>query len=405
MNKYEALKHYFDYDSYRNNQEEIIDSLIEGNDTIAILATGGGKSLCFQIPALLSDGITLVITPLISLMQNQVYELKKRKIKAEYITSEMDGFLLNDIIKRLENGEIKLLYISPERLENGRYYAIFKKLNISYIVLDEAHCISIWGNDFRPSYQSIKNLINNLNPRPTIAAFTATANKKVISDIEEILDMKDTNIFKSGFDRPNLYYAVYSVKNKMDFIIKKLLSNKDKIILIYTLTKKEAELVYNKLKKLGFEVGLYHGGLDAKVKEECQDYFMREKYKIIVATNAFGMGINKPNIRIVINYSLPLSLEDLSQQSGRCSRDGQNGECILLFDPADIKTCEYFIKETKCDSKELKKNLIKNKYSQLKSVIDYATKKKCLHHFMLDYFGQMSKNKCFMCNNCIKRRR
>ncbi len=404
MDKYEALIHYFGYEKFRFNQEEIIESIISKNDTIAILATGGGKSICFQIPALIDDGITLVITPLISLMHNQVEELKKKKIKAEYITSEMEIYEIIDIEKRLSNGEIKLLYISPERIENERYCAIFSTLKISYIVVDEAHCISVWGNDFRPSYKQIKTLISRLNYRPTIAAFTATANRKVINDIELILDMKNVNIFKSGFDRPNLFYAVYHPKNKMNFLIKKLLSNDGKIFIIYTVTRKEAETIYEKLKKIKFNVGLYHGGLDAKVKDDCLRKFMNEDYKIIVATNAFGMGINKPNIRFVINYSLPLSLEDLSQQSGRCSRDGDYGECILLFDENDIKTCEYFIKETKAP-KELRCELIKNKYHQLKTVIDYATTKKCLHHVMLEYFNEMSKTKCFMCSNCQKKRK
>lgn len=404
MDKYEALNKFFGYERFRNSQEEIIDSLLDGNDTIAILATGGGKSICFQIPALITCGITLVITPLISLMQNQVEELKGRKIAAEYITSEMEFLDLKRVVKRLENNEIKLLYISPERLENERYRAIFSNLNISYIIIDEAHCISVWGNDFRPSYKGIKSLIKNLSKRPTIGAFTATANKKVINDIERILGLNDVNIYKSGFDRANLFYAVYKPKNKFDFLLKQLLSHSDEIILVYTVTKKEAEYLYERLKKLKFNVGLYHGGLDSIVKEECLEKFMSEEYKIIVATNAFGMGINKPNIRLVINYSLPLSLEELSQQSGRCSRDGEEGKCILLFDEKDIKVCEYFIKQTKCVDKVLQKELIKDKYRQLKSVINYATTDKCLHHVFLEYFGEMSKNKCFMCSNCIKRR-
>ena len=404
MDKYDVLKHYFGYESFRNNQEEIIDSLIGGNDTLAILATGGGKSLCFQIPALISDGITIVVTPLISLMQNQVEELKSKKIKAAYITSEMEQFEINDVINKVKNHQIKLFYISPERIDNERYLAFFSNLNISYIIVDEAHCVSVWGNDFRPSYQKIKLLINSLNPRPTVAAFTATANKKVINDIEDILSLNDMNIFRSGFDRPNLYYGIYKPKNKMNFITKYILNNPDDIILIYTITRKDAEEVFKFLSKMKFKVGLYHGGLDNKVKEDCLGKFMKEEYKIIVATNAFGMGINKPNIRHVINYCLPLSMEDLSQQSGRCSRDGEEGRCVLLFDESDIKTCEYFIKNTKCEDKILQKELIKEKYRQLKSVIDYATTKKCLHHVMVSYFSQMCKTKCFMCSNCVKKK-
>ena len=405
MDKFEALKYYFGYDNFRNNQEEIIDSLLAGVDTIAILATGGGKSLCFQIPALIKEGLTLVVTPLISLMQNQVEELKQRNIKAEYITSEMSFHEISIVIENAKKGNIKLLYVSPERLENDRYRAIFLTLDISYIIIDEAHCISIWGNDFRPSYQHIKYLINNLAKRPVIGAFTATANKKVIDDIDKILQLNELNIFKSGFDRPNLFYGVYKPKNKMNFLLKQLLSYPDELFLIYTVTKKEATEVYLKLQSMNFKVGLYHGGLEANVKEECQKKFMNEEYKIIVATNAFGMGINKPNIRNVINYSLPLSMEDLSQQSGRCSRDGKEGRCLLLYNEDDIRVCEYFIKQTKIPDKDLQKELIKEKYKQLKSVINYVTTNKCLHHIMMDYFGQMSKNKCFMCSNCNKKSR
>ena len=393
LNKYDVLYKYFGYESFRNNQEDIIDSLLNGNDTIAILATGGGKSICFQIPALLSDELTIVITPLISLMQNQVEELKERKIAAEYITSEMDFNKINDVIKQVINNKVKLLYISPERLENDAFRAIFFKIKIAYIIIDEAHCISVWGNDFRPSYRSIKNLLQSLEYRPVVGAFTATANKKVIDDIDKIIGLNDVSIYKSGFDRPNLFYGVYKPKNKMNFLLKQLLSYKDEIFIIYTVTRKEAEEVYYKLKSLKFNVGLYHGGLDSEIKEECQKKFMNEEYKIIVATNAFGMGINKPNIRNVINYSIPLSLEELSQQSGRCSRDGAEGRCILLFDEDDIRVCEYFIKHSKSYEKALQKELIKDKYRQLKSVINYATTNKCLHHVMLDYFGEMSKNK------------
>ena len=404
MDKYSILKDIYGYSDFRGNQADIIDSLIRKKDTIAILATGGGKSICFQIPALLASGITLVITPLISLMQNQVEELKRRKISAEYITSEMEYYEVKKVIDSIENNKIKILYISPERLENERYCAIFSNIDISYIIVDEAHCVSVWGQDFRPSYHSIKKLISSLENRPTIGAFTATANRKVIDDIESVLGMEDMNVYKSGFDRPNLFYSVYKPKDKMKFLLKQLLIYPMDIFLIYTVTRKEATHVYQKLKNLGFNPGLYHGGLESQEKEKCLKKFMNEEHKIIVATNAFGMGINKPNIRHVINYSLPLSMEDLSQQSGRCSRDGEEGECILLFDEDDIKVCEYFIKQTKCPDKKTEKELIKDKYRQLKSVITYATTSKCLHHIMLDYFHEMSKSKCFMCNNCVKKR-
>ena len=405
MDKFDVLSSYYGYDSFRGNQEEIIDSLINKRNVIAVMATGGGKSICFQIPAILSSGITLVITPLISLMQNQVDELKKRKIAAEYISSEMDYIGINNVIERVKSNKIKLLYISPERVENERYCAIFSSLDISYLVIDEAHCISVWGNDFRPSYQAIVNLINNLKTKPTIGAFTATANTKVISDIERILKLDDYDIYKSGFDRKNLFYSVVQTKYKDSFLIKFLLSHTEEVGVIYTLTRKDCSSVYTRLKSYGFSVGIYHGAMEASEKEKSLNDFMNENIKIMVATNAFGMGINKPNIRYVINYSLPMSMEDLSQQSGRCSRDGEEGLCYLLFDPDDIKSCEYFIKETKAKPKEFQKELIKEKYKQLKSVVDYATTNKCLHQKMVSYFGGSAKNKCFMCVNCIKRRK
>lgn len=405
LDKYSVLKDYYGYDSFRGNQEEIIDSLINKRDVIAIMATGGGKSICFQIPAIIADGLTVVVTPLISLMQNQVEELKKIKVSASYITSEMDYLTINNIIEMVKGNKIKILYISPERIENERYLEIFSTLNISYLIVDEAHCVSIWGNDFRPSYQSIIKLINSLKNRPTIGAFTATANRKVIDDIEKILGLNDYEIYKSGFDRKNLFYSVLSTKHKDSFVIKFLLSHVSEIGIIYTVTRKDSEELYQRLLMYGFSVGLYHGGLEPKEKQQSLNKFMNEEIKIMVATNAFGMGINKPNIRYIINYSLPMSLEELSQQSGRCSRDGEEGICYLLFNPDDIKTCEYFIKQTKAKPKELQKELIKEKYSQLKSVIDYATTDKCLHQKIVKYFGGNAKNKCFMCSNCIKRRK
>lgn len=402
MKKHDVLYKYFGYEKFRSNQEEIIDSLLNEKDTIAILPTGGGKSVCFQIPALIKDGLTIVISPLISLMHNQVYELKKRRIKAEFITSELDNFEISNIINKVLKKEIKILYISPERLENESFYKKLKSVKIEYIIIDEAHCISIWGNDFRPSYQKVKNFINSIKPRPTIGAFTATANSKVINDISSILELKDEEIFKSSFDRKNLFYHVIHTKHKMSYITKFLLKNND-LGIIYTITRKDAETIYEKLKDLGFSVGIYHGGLESNIKEKNLNMFMNDEIKVMVATNAFGMGINKPDIRYVINYCLPLSLEDLSQQQGRCSRDGEDGNCILLFDPNDIKICEYFIKNTDCKDKILKKELIKEKYKQLKSVIDYSSSDKCYRHKLLKYFGENSKVKCYNCSNCIKK--
>lgn len=402
MEKITVLKKYFGYDSFRLNQEEIIDSLLNEIDTVAILPTGGGKSLCFQLPALMKPGLCIVITPLISLMQNQVSELKEKNISAEYITSELDCYKIKEVIRKIETSNVKILYVSPERLENELFFNFLSNKVISYVIIDEAHCISIWGNDFRPSYQKIKTFISSLSIRPTIGAFTATANKKVLNDIVGMLGLINENVFKSDFDRKNLYYEVLKTKNKFPFIVRYLLKN-NSLGIIYTITRKDCVEVYKKLKELGFSVAHYHGGMEANEKAKNLNDFMVENVKIMVATNAFGMGINKSNIRFIINYCIPLSLEDLSQQQGRCSRDGEEGTCILLYDESDVKKCEYFIEKTNVCDKKIKKELIKEKYKQLKNVLEYANTKKCYRHLILSYFGQNSKVRCYYCSNCKKK--
>lgn len=404
MNKYAILETVFGYSSFRNNQEEIIDSLIANKDTIAIMATGGGKSLCFQIPSLLNDGITIVITPLIALMENQVDELKKRRIKAVFINSEQDFFEQKVVIQKLKDNFFKFLYISPEKLENHDFVAFLKELEISYLIIDEAHCVSVWGNDFRLSYRLIKGFLEGMKKRPTVGAFTATADKYVLNDIVNLIGLKEYNLFKSTFDRPNLFYGTYMLKNRFDFLVKYLLKQGQTAGIIYVLTRKKTDELHQKLLSLGFKVVKYHGGLEPNEKSLNQNDFMTGKANLICATSAFGMGINKPDIRFVINYDLPLTMEDLVQQSGRCSRDGKAGECLLFFSQEAIQTCEYFIRQTRAVTKEETKELIKYKYQKLRKVIEYSQTNKCLHQYIVNYFGEINHLLCANCSNCQKKK-
>ncbi len=403
MNKYNILKSMYGYSEFRNPQEEVIDSILSLTDTIAIFQTGGGKSICFQIPALLLNGLTIVISPLISLMIDQNRELRQNNIKSAYLNSSLDYNEIKKIYTDLNSNKIKILYTSPEKLLNKEFLSVILKLNIAQISIDEAHCISVWGHDFRPSYQNIANFIEKLKKRPVISAFSATANNEVINDIINVLKLNKPNIYKSSFDRKNLFYKVIKVKNKDFYLLNYLKNNIEKSGIIYALTIKEVLHLSNYLSKY-FEVIIYHGMLENNIKLKNQNDFINGSKKILIATNAFGMGINKSNIRFVINYSLPSSMEDLSQQSGRCSRDNEYGECIILYDYNDIKCSEYFISNSIKNIKNIKEkyNLKKTKYKNIKNVINYCLTSKCLHYSLALYFEEKLNKKCNMCSNCMK---
>ncbi len=399
MDKYEALKKYFNYDSFRGAQEAVIDSLLDNKDTIAILKTGGGKSICFQIPALLKEGITLVITPLISLMYDQVRELKEKKINAEYINSSLSRDDLKKIYSNLH--DTKILYIAPERLEHVEFIKEIKKVCVSQIIVDEAHTI-MWHMDFRESFLNILKFKNIFNYKIVMGLFSATANLYTINEIKRVCGIYKANIIKSSFDRDDLFYKVVRNQNKDSFILDYMKNNKSCGI-IYCNTRKEVMHVYELLNK-NYNVNYYHAGLLNEIKEENQNKFIKSKNGVMIATNAFGMGINKPDIRFVINYNMPDSLESLSQMVGRASRDGKGGEAIILYNDIDLRTIYFFIQNIDSTNKSIKeiKNVKKYKYFCMKSIKDVLTNNCCIHQSMAAYFGDNIKSCKNKCSNCLK---
>lgn len=388
MDIYEALKYYYGYDSYRSNQADIITSLVNKQNTIAILPTGGGKSVCFQIPALLSDGLCIVITPLISLMSDQVYEIQKMNIKAALVNSTMDKTQIDLIYNNL--GEYKFLYLSPERLENKLFLEKIKDINISYIIIDEAHCIQTWGSVFRQSYQRILNFTKLFNV--PIGCFTATSTKYTLNKIIETLDLKNHNLFQNSLSRKNLMFSIIKTNNKIEELKKYL--NVKGVKIIYCSTVKSVEFLYKELK--GYKITKYHGRLNQEERNKNQDDFIKGNIDLIVATNAFGMGINKSNVRYVIHYEISSSIEDYYQEAGRAGRDNKSSRCIILFDKNDFKVHFYQMNLLKDDSIKVKK------LNEIKSLAKYVDSKNCLEKEMKDYFSEKS-DKCHKCINCLKK--
>ena len=402
INKNEILKSYFGYDELKPEQAQIIDLILDKKDTIGLLPTGYGKSICFIIPSLILDGITIVITPLIALMEDQVNNLKKRYIKAEYINSTQTNIEKDIIYKKIINNKIKILFVAGERLLTKKFIDIIKQVKVSFIVFDEAHTL-LWSEDFRFGLSRIPEFLNIFEERPQILALTATATYLTINKINSILELNNPNIVIGNCDRKNIYYRVIRPYNKERELIS-LLRKLKKKTLIYCLTIKTTEYLYLELSELGFNVGMYHGMLDIDKKKKAQSDFTVGKLDILIATNAFGMGIDIPDIRYVIEYDLPQSIEDYIQQIGRVSRDNQYGEGILLFDRKDISTNEYFIEHIENENlsnKEL--NRIKlDKYQKLDKMIEVALTSKCLHQITSNYFGHSHPGKCMMCSNCKK---
>lgn len=390
------LKQYFGYTSFRPGQHEVIQTLLEGRDCLAIMPTGAGKSICFQLPALIQPGVTLVISPLISLMKDQVDSLVNQEIPATYINSQCTFEESKARFAAIRAGRVKLVYISPERLENEFFTSFMQSLPISMFIIDEAHCVSQWGHDFRPSYCAIKDWIAALPRRPVVGAFTATATEKVKEDMMTLLGLEKERIFIGGFDRPNLYFRVVRTNRKLDFALAYVQQHQEDSGIIYAATRKEVDRVYEELTRRGIRAGRYHAGLSDDVRRTMQDAFTYDRLQVIVATNAFGMGIDKSNVRYVIHYQMPKNIESYYQEAGRAGRDGAPGECILLFSRQDIMIQKFLIEQSVHDPQQQAVE-----FRLLNAMVRYCEGNHCLRHYILTYFGEHpSWQRCEKCGNC-----
>jgi ATP-dependent DNA helicase RecQ len=407
--KYYILKKLFGYDSFRPGQEEAIDGIMSGRDTLAVMPTGAGKSLCYQIPAMLLPGITIVISPLISLMKDQVNALRGAGCPAAYLNSSLNAQEYFQTIGEINSGSIKLLYIAPERLQRGDIFADGEgtpKASSSspkvppLIVIDEAHCISQWGHDFRTSYLEIAGFIKSIKPRPITAAFTATATPKVRDDIERLLALKKPLSINTGFDRPNLYFEVHKPRDKKAALLECLASRKKSSGIVYCATRKAVDELYIVLPQYGFSVTRYHAGLEDDERRRNQDDFLYDRKTVMIATNAFGMGIDKPNVRFVIHYNMPKNIESYYQEAGRAGRDGAPADCILLYSGQDVRINEYLITHNDEDA-EPNPELQAHNRELLRQMTFYATGNECLRRRLLAYFGEESPAYCGRCSVCL----
>ncbi|EGG92648.1 ATP-dependent DNA helicase RecQ [Lachnospiraceae oral taxon 107 str. F0167] len=400
----EALKAVFGYDSFRQGQESVINAILEGRDILAVMPTGAGKSLCYQVPAMLLSGITLVISPLISLMQDQVKALNEAGVDAAFINSSLYEKELNDTFKNAYKGYYKIIYVAPERLMSEGFISLAKSIEISMITVDEAHCISQWGQDFRPSYMDIAEFINILGKRPIISAFTATATQNVREDIICSLGLSDPYFLVTGFDRENLFFQVDKPQNKDRFILDYIERHRGESGIIYCATRKNVDSLYTLLRKQHISVAKYHAGMSNKERKQMQDDFVFDYTSIVIATNAFGMGIDKSNVRFVIHYNMPSSMENYYQEAGRAGRDGLNSECILLFSPQDIIINRFLLEHKDfsdidpIDAVTIRERDIK----RLHIMEGYCYTTECLRNYILKYFDEDPKKPCDDCGNCLR---
>lgn len=392
----DILQKYYGYTSFRKGQENIIKSIINKEDVLAIMPTGGGKSICYQVPALCLDGMTIVISPLISLMKDQVDALKTMGVKALLINSSLSNSEYSKVLEDIENDECKIIYIAPERLDSMEFVNIIRGKNISQVAIDEAHCVSQWGHDFRVSYKKIPHFINKLEKRPIVTAFTATASNEVREDIVNILNLHSPAVYITGFDRENLSINIVKSSSKNKYILDYIENHKNESGIIYASTRKEVENIYEGLLKRNYSVAKYHAGLSNDARHEYQEKFINDDIKIMVATNAFGMGIDKPNIRWVLHYNMPQSIENYYQEIGRAGRDGEDSECVLLFSPGDIHTQKYLV-EVGIENPERKRV----QYKKLQQMVDLVYSNTCYRKSILNYFGEHFLEECNNCSNCL----
>lgn len=397
MDIYKVLKMYFGYDEFRRGQEKLIRGVLDGRDVLGIMPTGGGKSLCYQLPAMLLKGVAIVISPLISLMKDQVDSLSEIGISATYINSSLEQDEISDRIKGIREQRYKIIYVAPERLNTSYFMNLAKDINISLVAIDEAHCISQWGHDFRPSYLEIPKFIQSLGTRPVVAAFTATATREIIQEIKELIGINNPLETITGFDRPNLFYQVAKDSNKVSYLLNYLRRNyQEESGIIYCATRKTVEALVKKLQDQGISAIGYHGGMESDERQKNQDDFIFNRVRIIVATNAFGMGIDKPDVRFVIHFNMPKNMEAYYQEAGRAGRDGEKSECILMYSPSDVVKQKLMIQNEQLAPE--REALI---YKNLQYLVNYCHTNDCLRNQIISYFGEeIEKEHCNYCGNC-----
>lgn len=402
--KLSVLKDYFGHDSFRDGQEQIVDALLDGRDALCIMPTGAGKSMCYQIPALLFDGVTIVVSPLISLMKDQVGSLVQSGVPAAYINSSLSYPQFLRVLSNVEHGKYKIIYVAPERLLTDGFLDTCKKIKISMVAVDEAHCVSQWGQDFRPSYLKIISFVESLANRPIVGAFTATATNDVKEDIKKILRLENPFEITTGFDRPNLFFGVIKSSSKDEKLIDLIRERGDRSGIVYCATRKNVESVCELLCDNGFSTARYHAGLDEYERRKNQEDFVFDRKNIMVATNAFGMGIDKSNVTYVIHYNMPKNIESYYQEAGRAGRDGGEADCILLYSPKDVRLNRFMIENSEGNDEltiEENEQIRERDFERLKYMTFYSTTNDCLRGFILRYFGGEKKAYCGKCSNCL----